>query len=79
MVSYGMVSYGYRKYGTVSEMWMLGRFGCCYITLQMNSAWSKPLLFMHFLGSVVVVKRKIRTRLDLLSTPQSGGGKCRNV
>ena len=25
------------------------------------------------------MKRKIRTRLNLLSIPQSGGGKCQNV
>ena len=27
----------------------------------------------------IAVERKIRTRLDLLNIPQSGGGKCQNV
>ena len=30
-------------------------------------------------SSYRLVKRKIRTRLDLLSIPQSGGEKCQNV
>ena len=36
-----------------------------------------PCLMLYYIFSVLFLL--IRTRLDLLSIPQSGGGKCQNV
>ena len=51
---------------------------------QCNTTSDMVVTMYCFIGykdkaSTMVFKRKIRTRLDLLSIPQSGGKKCQNV